>query len=202
MQEIHYLFKFLIGIFICFKFPNFDLPNLTYLKVHPQSYEIEESLNITNLPKLTHFSLFSGANISVMIRKYHFCHAGITSLNLQCSYYPEVDNHYEQDEAKLINLFPAVEELKLNLAIVVDKDYFYYDSGFVAHDADFLLLTETLRSLGGWGLACRADVEIELKWLRERYSYKELDSVGAAILEGLRTWKGCKFTVSPNFLLH
>ncbi|XP_035711966.1 uncharacterized protein LOC110855379 [Folsomia candida] len=178
---------------------DFHFPNLTHLKLEASmAYEIEDSLNITNLPKLTHLWISASNNISVMIENYHSRHAGITSLHVGCAFYPENENNDGQASVKLVNLFPAVNKFKLNVAIefILHEDPFnpYSRLQFDVQAQDLLSLKETLQSLAGWGLTCGGHVEIKLNWLRGYCPPEDLDLVGTSVLQGVSEWRGLENT--------
>ncbi|XP_035711904.1 uncharacterized protein LOC118437167 [Folsomia candida] len=169
---------------------DFHFPNLTHLKMDASTaYQIEDSLSMTNLPKLTHLSISSSTNISEMIENYHTPHAGITSLHVAGTFNPE-DGNYAV--VKLVNLFPAVTEFKLNVAIEF-IEYAYSGEYIGRKDVqtqNILPLKETLQSLGGWELTCGGDVEVKFEYVVRGYSFEELDAVGTAVLQGAAEWKG------------
>ncbi|XP_035713638.1 uncharacterized protein LOC118438051 isoform X2 [Folsomia candida] len=161
---------------------NLHLPNLTHLGLNnAHSYIIKDSLNVTNLPKVTHFSMSSifplcSFDIFAMDEPYHLRHIGITSLDLSCVHCP-FKNRTDDGEAagRLVNLFPAVKELKLKLII---------QGGF---DQYFLGLMGILQSFGDWELTSG---QVEFEIFPEGHNDYEFGSkLIIAVLGGMAGWR-------------
>ncbi|XP_035708178.1 uncharacterized protein LOC110850285 isoform X2 [Folsomia candida] len=172
-------------------------PNLTHLRLHATHvYSVEASVNIINLPKLTHFSLLSNAtfkrDISSILQHYHLRHIGITSLDMSCFHYPKFDNVYGHGQAarRLVNLFPAVKELKLKMLIQYVSSYGQY----------FLALMETVQSFDDWELTC-GQIEFEIASFSvsgvHNYSYPDQwfgSELVLIVLKGMAGWRGLRNT--------
>ncbi|OXA48533.1 Oligoribonuclease [Folsomia candida] len=171
---------------------NFYFPNLTHLQTNAADvYVLKDSVNTTNLPKLTHFSMSTidypfQFEISGMLSRYHLRHVGITSLDICCkNHFPRIGNNEDGEAARrLVDLFPSVKELKFNLKIVVFRDYDQY----------FFDLMEIMRSFGEWELS-RGEVDFHLKACQgpEINDHHERDFVSLfiiAVLRGMTGWTG------------
>ncbi|XP_021952718.2 uncharacterized protein LOC110849595 [Folsomia candida] len=164
---------------------NFNFSNLTHLNLDAVGVcKIEDSLNPTNLPKLTHFSINSWRNISKMMAAYHLRHPGITSLSVGCTHHPESESQDGQTFGKLVNLFPGVKEFKLKLRIQVIQEV-------PAVLPEVLPLKEMMKSLSDWELTSG---QVDIHGARRR-SHEELNEKAiTAVLEGMTGWKGLKNT--------
>ncbi|XP_035712385.1 uncharacterized protein LOC110855760 isoform X1 [Folsomia candida] len=180
---------------------NFRFPNLTHLKLKAgYVYNINDSLNVTNLPKLTHFSITSidtssECDIAMMLENYNSRHVGITSLHVGCSHNPEIGNNWDGPAGDLlVNMFLAVTELKLCMLMEFYSDFDQY----------FLPLGETLRSFGNWELT-RGQVEFDMTFASPKsinYPDQEFGSLLIiAVLRGMMGWRGLA-TTSLQFTGH
>lgn len=153
-------------------------------------------MNVTNLPKLTHFSIntCNYLDLSKMMANYYMHHTGITSLNVVCAYCAEVGNQDRHAAAKLVTLFPAVKEYSLELQIDLAGD-----------DVAFLSLRAMMQSFGGWELT-RGQVNIQYKWIPLSLAalnlHNESDTeVVIAVMEGMSDWRGLKSSLIRVFLI-
>lgn len=146
-------------------------------------------MSVTNLPRLTHLSISNahtdyGCDISEMLQHFHLRHIGITSLDLVCPHSPKNGSEDGEAARKLVNLFPAVSELKLRLTITRVND----------PHKNFLALMETMRAFGDWELTCgEMEFKIPSCW---RYSWTDLEFAGqlvVAVLRGMAEWRGYFF---------
>lgn len=184
---------------------NIDFPNLTHLELKAADlFTIEDSLNIINLPKLTHFGIdsFEPCEISELIESYNFPHTGIKSLSLHSTHYAgSVDQVEPTAAAKLVYLFPAVNEFKFDLELRIDTSK--------EPDMDCAILREMMRSLSGWKLT-QWKVIVTYNF----YSKAMINSFGGfplyddlksgivvAILEGMADWKGWHWKFLGKYFL-
>ncbi|XP_035714107.1 uncharacterized protein LOC118438278 [Folsomia candida] len=170
-----------------------NLPKLTHLMLNaPDGRIINDSLNITKLPKLTHFSISNihtnilQCDISALIKHYYLRHKGITSLDVWCDYYPD---RAGQAAERLADLFPAVKQLNLALGLrkVGDSDQY------------FLALREMMHSFSDWDLTC-GKVEFAI-WCGVVSEISSAQLV-IAVLGGMAGWRGLtnmslKFIAGP-----
>ncbi|XP_035712218.1 uncharacterized protein LOC118437372 [Folsomia candida] len=180
---------------------NFHFPNLTHLGLlSADVYFIKDSLNITNLPKLTRLSIETNStefhddvdidsvrDISALLEGYHSRHGGITSLDIRCAHHPQFNNVDEQAPRALVYLFPAVKELKLNLRVEFQSDYDQY----------FLSLVETMRSFNDWELTCgqvQFDIATSYRTPLTTYDHEFGSLLVIAVLGGVTGWTGLSNT--------
>lgn len=164
---------------------DFVLPNLVHLTITAADvYRIEDSLNTTNLPELTHLSVsfYRCRDLSVMAAYQHAHHDGITVFHVGCTTHVESSDENGHSAVKLDNNFPAVDEFKLKLRMRLGDN--------VEHD--FRTLKEAMESLGGWRLKSG---QVDVQFVGYQTNGIDLYEVFAskvmiAMLDGLKGWKG------------